>query len=382
MGEFQRSDAPGVPEGASGPDCGFPADFGPDEIEFATALRALFSPEREELPPLYVQTLTGDGRCPPIEASFEQKVTYQVFRRLGLERRGLFEPLHEPLRATARDQRPQAWAPVRRLGRVGGVVAACAAILMIVSVVLASPSFASGVRILLSHTGVQPVASYPAGVLPSTSVKQHGRDSVPSTPLTQVDWLGPAAGGYVYQNTRLGSATQWSDGPIVEMLYQRPGNTPGSGMLDVREFRLSHAYAGVLQTVADGSATAVTVGDQPGVYVDGRWVHTGQRGHVWEYGVKSELIFERDGLIFWIVADQRDGTAQDQLIAIAGQLRSISLKALAPNRLTLRLIGQDLQGALQSPINDELYYLVLAGSSLESGEGEFVSVTPQTAPMR
>jgi hypothetical protein len=117
MGEFRRSDAPDVPEGASGPDCGFPADFGADEIEFATALHALFSPEREELPPLYVQTLTGDGRCPPIEASFEQKVTYQVFRRLGLERRGLFEPLRTP----ARDQSPRAWAPVRRLGRVGGV---------------------------------------------------------------------------------------------------------------------------------------------------------------------------------------------------------------------------------------------------------------------
>jgi hypothetical protein len=378
MGEFQRSDASGVPAGASGPDCGFPADFGPDEIEFATALRALFSPEREELPPLYVQTLTGDGRCPPIEASFEQKVTYQVFRRLGLERRGLFEPLRGP----AGDQRPQVWAPVRRLGRVGGVVAACAAVLMIVSVVLASPSFAAGVRILLSHTGVQPVASYPAGVLPSTSVKQHGRDSVPSTPLSQVDWLGSAAAGYVYQNTRLDSATGWSDGPIVELIYQRPGNTPGSGMLDVREFRLSPAYAGVLQTVEYHSATAVTVGDQPGVYVDGRWVHAGQRGYVWEYGVKSELIFERDGLIFWIVADQRDGTAQNQLIAIAGQLQSTPLKALAPNRLTLRLISLDLEGTLQSPINDEVYFLVPAGSSLESGEGEFVSVQQQTAPMQ
>jgi hypothetical protein len=378
MGAFQHSDAMGDVEGASSPGCRFPADFGPDEIEFATELRARFSPEREDLPPLYVQTLAGDGRYPPIEANFEQKVTCLVFRRLGLERRGLFEPLRAPSgRRTSR-----VLAPVRRVGRVGSVVAACAAILMLAGVMVTGPSFAAGVRILLGHTGVQPVASYPAVVLPSTSVKHHGRDSIPSTPLTQVDWLGTAVDGYVYQDTHVNvTPPDWSNGPVVEMLYQRPGSTPGSGMLDVREFRLSPAYAGVLQVVADGSATSVMVGDQPGVYVDGRWVHTDQQPG-WEFGVKSELIFERDGLIFWIVADQRDGTKQAQLVDIAARLQSAPLQALAPNRISLRMIGQDLQGALRSLSDDEVYQVFLAGSSLDSGEGQFVVVQLQKTSMR
>jgi hypothetical protein len=376
MGEYLPSDADDSLDQAPESDYGYPADFSPDEIEFAAVLRDLFSAEREELPPLYVQTLAGDGRCPPVESSFEQKVTYQVFRRLGLQRR----PLVDPHQVRPLAQYAPVVPPMRRLGRMGGAVATCAVALMLLSVVVASPSFAVGIRMLLSHTGVQPVSSYPPGVHSSASVSPRKPNSaVTSVPLTQVDWFGRAVEKYVYQYTQVNSPQEWSDGPVVELVYTRQDNSPGSGWLDVREFRLSPAYAGVLQVVADGSADSVMVGDLPGVYVDGRWVRSTPRPG-WETGIKSELIFERDGLIFWIVADQRDGTGQDQLVAAAQQLQSVSLHSLTSSRPSLRAVTQDLEGALQGPYNDELYYVIPAGRSLDSGAGEFVSFTSPAPP--
>jgi hypothetical protein len=379
MSEFELSDATSVPERTPELDGDDLSLLAPEEHALAARLCSLFSLEQEEIPPLYVETLVGDSRHSPLESGFEQKITYQVFRRLGLERRHLFalaaEP--EPIPLPARVRGSQTWEPLRRLGRLSGTAVACVAAFMLVSIVLASPSFASGVRLLLGHSGIQPVSSYPSGVVPSSTMAPHrAKGAPPSPPLTQIDWLGRNVAGYVYENTLVNAPAQWSDGPVVELIYERPGNTPGSGLLDVREFRLSPAYAGVLLVVQQGSAIPVMVGNQQGVYVDGRWVRTGLQP-TWQFGVKSELIFERDGFIFWIVGDQRDGAGQGQLIAAAGQLQSVALSTLVPSKLSLHRVSQDLQGDLQSPIAGETYGLILAGSSLDSGAEQFVTFSSQ-----
>lgn len=378
MGKFEHSGASDAADAASGADCHFPADFLPEEAEFARELRDYFPPEREELPPLYVQTLVGDVRYRPLEASFEQKVAYSVFRRLHLERRPLFTP---PIR---RSMPWDAWlaTSMRLVGNTRASVAAALVALMVVSVMLASPSFAAGMRILLGHTGVQQVQNYPANTrLPVAGTHSRAYPANEhSDVLTSVEWLGVTMGKYTYRDTYINAPQEWSDGPVVEMVYDRSDGTLGSGDLDMREFRMSRSLASVLQVVADGHATAVTVNGLPGVYVDGRWVSTGKH-KVWQAGIKSELIFEQHGLIFWIVGDQRDGIGQDQLIAAAQHLAPVKVRTLEPNRSSLRLVGQELQDVLQNPISDEVLALIPAGSSPESGFAAFVvQMAPDSPP--
>lgn len=62
----------------------FPDDFSIEEAEFASELREFFSPEREELPPLYISTLMENERHTIAEPAFEQKLACRVFRRLCL----------------------------------------------------------------------------------------------------------------------------------------------------------------------------------------------------------------------------------------------------------------------------------------------------------
>ena len=66
-----------------------PADFSEEDIEFVQELNTLFSPQDEELPPYYVQTLLepDDPRFQAVEPGFEHKTSARVFRRLKLRRR-------------------------------------------------------------------------------------------------------------------------------------------------------------------------------------------------------------------------------------------------------------------------------------------------------
>lgn len=376
MGTFEPSDADGVFRVAPESESALPEDFTADEADFAAELRGIFSLEREDLPPLYAQTLAGDVFHRPLESGFEQKLTYRIFRRLHLSRSPLFQHPPETRRWGV------ASAVVRRLGPVGAAAAAFVFGFMVLSVLVASPSFAQGLRILLAHTGVQQVASYPTVVRPSASmVAQSGHSGsqgdhmATNSPLNIIEWLGPSAQGYTYQGVAVNAPEPWSDGPIVVLRYARPNAGAGSGVLDVQEFRIAPSLSSVLQVVADGSVSQVTVGNLPGVYVDGRWTRNEQRP-TWESGVRSELIFEQDGLIFWIVADQRDGMKQAQLIAAALQLTPVTLRSMIPVHPSLRVVGQELQGALTDPAGDAVLALIPAGSSPSDGPASFVSFAP------
>jgi hypothetical protein len=373
MDTYERSDLAGPNEQAPRSEGSLPADFTPEEAWFVEELRGFFAPERDEPPPLYVQTLMGEPAHRPLESSFEQKTTYQVFRQLGLPRRPLFDDI-----SSLRWKRPS--AVVRRLGRQGGVLATCMLVLMVLSVVLASPSFAAGMRILFGQTGVQQVSSYPTSIRASASMVGVNHQTLhqdPSTPLTTVEWLGPEIAGYTYQAVSVNTPQEWSDGPVIELRYVHSAPTPGSGTLDIREFRISPSLASILQVVAEGSAVPVMIGDREGVYVDGKWMHTSTRPF-WQPGVRGELIFERDGLIFWIVADQRDGMGQQQLVAAAEHLTLVPLHTLLPQHPSLRMIGLELQGALQDSSDNDVLALIPAGSSPVDGPAAFVQFAPGT----
>src|SRR5256885_16837864 len=66
----------------------FPDDFSEEDFEFARELNGLFSLDREEMPPLFIQTLLTceDPRLQPVESGFERKTSVRVFRKLQLKR--------------------------------------------------------------------------------------------------------------------------------------------------------------------------------------------------------------------------------------------------------------------------------------------------------
>lgn len=348
----------------------FPDDFSHEEAEFATELRELFSLEGEDPPPLYSQTLLGDERCAPVEPGFATKLTYRVFRRLRLNR-----PPLAPRRGIA-----FLWSDLcDALAHVSGSVAAsfsAVLVLMIFTVVLATPSFAEGVRIILGQTGVEQVHNLPTNVHMPTSPGDS--DASPQfDPTMPLSWLGQANGDYVYQGTRLippDPQYRWSKGPIVDIQYQLATAHAGTGLLDIREFQVSPQYSAVLQLVEDGSAYLVRIGDTPAVYVDGTWM-VSQRARQWQAGIRSDLIFEQSGVVFWIAGDQRDGMGEDELIRLASLLSPTTAAVLQKsNRLSVRLVGESLASSFAQPIGTEVIELVRAGTSTESGAGEFVQV--------
>src|SRR5579862_1699391 len=65
-------------------DTGLREDFSAEDLAFAQELATLFSPEAEEMPPYFVQTLLDaeNPRYQPVENGLEQRTSVRVFRRL------------------------------------------------------------------------------------------------------------------------------------------------------------------------------------------------------------------------------------------------------------------------------------------------------------
>src|SRR5260370_1077054 len=185
-------------------------------------------------------------------------------------------------------------------------------LLMTLTVVLATPSFAAGVQLIFGHTGALQVRSYPTHVGTPNATAQAAKVTSRTAP-TRVEWPGVTLGHYQFSQMLLSAPQSWSDGPVVELRYHVPHDQQsGSGVLDIREFRPAPTLAHVLQVVADGSATPVTVGFAPAAYVDGQWGHYGwnQEG---QFGIKSAVIFGEDGRGFWHVRAQRHCMGQGRL---------------------------------------------------------------------
>lgn len=363
MGEFEPANGSGA--WATDDRLAFPADFSSEEAEFAAELRELFDPEREELPPLYAQTLIEDDRHAPIEHGYEHKVAYKVMRQLDLPRAPLVTPRLAFLRALSDS--------LRQMSRPVASAFSVLLITMVMTVVVAAPSFAAGLHILLTHTGVVQVQRYPGNVRTSGTMAHLRPQQSDIATMANLQWFGPQAGSFSYSSVSFSDPQTWSNGPVVDVEYAKNSVGQGSGLLDIREFRPSAKLAAVLQVVAVGAATPAQVAGKPAVYVDGRWTTASGRP-AWQWGVKSELITERNGLILWITADQRDSIGQAELVALANTLTPAPLAKLTPSQPSLRFVGVQLQGSLQNPTDGEVLALVPLGATPDSSQVSFIKV--------
>lgn len=319
-----------------------PADFDEEEIRFAQELEILFSPQTEELPPYFVQTLleSDDQRFRPAEDGLEQRVQAHVFRRLKLRRR-LFKSQSFAFSPKPSIQRP--------------LIAMCATfvIVLFMTVLFTAPSFAAGMTILLrgARSGVYQVHSFPPKLTNpvSNSIDQQYWDSEEPRQVTltaaqqllqfPIYWPEAPDKFSLTQIALCDNAAQqyWADGPVLEFTYEMErghGVIPrGSGTLVISEFK---PKGDVLQVVQNGAARAVKIdqnGQAEAIYVDGQWVY--QNTHTWLFGQRSELIYQKNGVIFWIAADQRDGMDEPALLDVAHSLHLFNVS------LALRLNGEN-----------------------------------------
>ncbi|HEY7974449.1 MAG TPA: hypothetical protein VID72_03850 [Ktedonobacterales bacterium] len=378
MSGFERSNSPERHDASGADERPWPDDFTLEDEQFAAELRACFPIEDEELPPLYIQTLLDDDVQAPLNRGDLRRLTYQVKRRLGLPRKPLL----------THQWAPSAWADqvsvehvtraVKRAGRPLVALVALLVFCMVSSMYLATPSFAQGLRLLFGDTGAQQVIHYPDNVAPEKHITPTSAQSAQMPTF----WLGTTSGDYVYQGMRTLTQEQYSRGPILDVQYvlsERTDQQTGSGMLDIREFQISTSLSAVLQSVQEGSTSLVSVNGLNAVYVDGMWVTAPGQRTAWQTGSRSMLIFERDGVIFWIVGDQRDGLGEAQLVQAASQMAPTTMSSLVQsNLLSVRLVGAELSASLRDPIgyNTEVYTLIPRSASPDTAAGEFVTPGP------
>jgi hypothetical protein len=216
------------------------------------------------------------------------------------------------------------------------ITTAAVMLIMFLTMLFTAPSFASGMALLLrgGHTGVYQVKTYPRGV--HTSPAQNNEATQPKrvTLLTAQQMLhfsmylpNSTPANYSLSNIYLyeESDQSWADGPTMEFDYYLSPGIPvkGTGEIAIREFKLQ-PKASVYQVVGFGAARAVNTdqaGQSQAIYIDGQWVMRNRFSPVWVFGGRSELIYQRNGIVFWIVGDQRDGIGLDALMNIATSLQ-------------------------------------------------------------
>jgi hypothetical protein len=321
-----------------------PTDFGEEDLAFVEELNCLFSPEEEDLPPYFVQTLleAEDPQYYPLDPGFEKKTSARVFRHLKLRRR-LY---HDPRTLLGALSTGISGIYARR-----SLLALTAAFvfIMLITVAFTAPSFGEGVTMLLqgARGGAYQVNHYPNQV--------HRRSHDAANPQPREIALAAAQQQlhfkmywpqYIPQNYSLDSqyllyqkyqqvADQhqpWADGPIVELVYTLPetGATPkGTGQIVIREFKPSE---NVLQVVQDDAAFTIQpdqFGRPKAIYVNGQWRPTnGASAPEWAYGGRSEVIYQQNGVVFWIASDQRDGIGEKILWDIAQSMQTIPFNHL------------------------------------------------------
>ena len=370
---------------------GLPEDFTADDMAFAQEMESLFSPSQEELPPYFVQTLleAENPRFQPIEHGLEYKTRAHVFRRLKLRRRLFRSTLFSTIPQYIRPQRVHV-----------AILLACF-LFVFFTMIATGPSFASGLNVLFSgrHAGVLQVPGYPLLSVKSTK-KTHNEASILNVRPKRITLLDAQqqlefavqrplslpnhyvlSSMYLYQ----GVDQSWADGPALELeySYMRQGSiSHGTGQISVCEFRPNGQ---VLQVVQLGAAHTLQIGrdgQTQAIYVDGQWVRV-NNSHDWIYGGRSEIIYEHDGVIFWIVGDQRDGVGQSTLLKIANSLQPLSVR-------DIHLLGNidsvivPLNNATWPFADDIVYTNEPNGSSLEivsSNMSSGIHVLPKQTPV-
>jgi len=368
---------------------GLPSDFSEEDMAFAQELDAVFSLRDEDIPPYFVQTLlaTEEPRFQPVELGFEHKTRARVFRRLKLRRR-LFHG------------EPSSFFPVGKMvpGRRFLATSAALILFMLLTVIYTAPSFASGMEIILrgAKSGVLLVKDYPSVTHPSYArVNAIPRDPASSPTLTLQDairklhswnlyWPKSIPDNYVLTDTYFYQEPDqsWADGPFMELDFALPGKiAQGTGQLAIREFKLK-PNVNVLQVVKDGAAQAIKVdanGQAQAIYVDGQWIMRSKNLPVWIYGQRSELIYQKNGIVFWIVGDQRDGMGQKELFKIADSLQPFYVnRAMHMNNESSTGDVTMMSGDINGPFTGDVLAIYLDGSGIDP----YLSLvgTPQAQP--
>lgn len=366
-----------------------PGDFTAEDLAFAEELNALFSPEREDLPPYYVQTLldVDDQRFEPVPREFEHRTSARVFRRLKLRRR-IFYTRVSPLRALSMGIGD---VSMRRslFATVGTFV-----LIMLLTIAFTGSSFAAGVALLLRGThgsGVYQTNKYPVGLVQSVQYNAQNDSSPKSISLltAQDQLLFPMyAPGYMlpayslaHINLYVGLDQQWANGPMLEFEFRPPPSDvapKGMGEIWVREFK---PRADVLQLVKEGASIPVEMDDSGralAIYVDGEWDLRNQGGPQWVSGERSELIYQADGVIFWIVGDQRDNVGQPQLMDVARGLAPVPLNQqfrVLGNAVTVTQMSEDIPGPFSTDV-----IVVYPVDSSDGGGPYYISVSAYQPP--
>lgn len=326
-------------------DKGIPDDFSEDDLAFAQELGELFSLDKEEIPPYFVQTLleSENPRFQPVEHGFEHKTRVRVFRRLKLRRRLFHTPRPSlPFRTRI--------LPVQR--SFVALVLACV-LFMLATMVATSNSFAAGMAYLLSgqHSGVAMFSSYPRPT-PSPKIQAEATHTPQNKSVAPhrmslletrqqlnfpIYWPTYLPSHYSPDSINLykGSEQIWTDGPIMQLVcsYAIPGVQPhGTGRITIWEFK-PLGDGRVLQGVQIGSSHQIKIGPngQPGIVVNGQWRSINSSTQAWVDNGSVELIYERDGVIFWIQGDQKDGIDKDgkTLANIATSLTALDVSRIS-----------------------------------------------------
>ncbi len=314
-----------------------PTDFGEEDLAFVEELNCLFSPEEEDLPPYFVQTLleAEDPQYYPLDPGFEKKTSARVFRHLKLRRRLYHDP--RTLLGALSTGISDIYARRSLLALTAAFV-----FIMLITVAFTAPSFGEGVTMLLqgARGGVYQVNHYPNQV--------HRRSHDAANPQPREITLTAAQQQlhfkmfwpqYTPQNYSLDSQyllyqvkdehQPWADGQIVELVYNLPETRAapkGTGQIVIREFK---PFENVLQVVQDDAAFTIQpdqFGRPKAIYVNGQWRPT--NGNVWAYGGRSEVIYQQNGVVFWIAGDQRDGIGEKILWKIAQSMQTIPFNHL------------------------------------------------------
>ena len=337
-----------------------PPDFGEDDLVFAHELNSIFSPEQEELPPYFVQTLLAseDRLFRPVEPGFEHKTRARVFRRLKLHRR-LF---HAP--RSVFDALITGLSNIYARGSL--LVSAIAFMLiMLVTVAFTVPSFVTGMSILLrgSHGGVYQVSTYPKGVHTFLHHHRLSRNNAINQPeqLTvlaaeqqlhfKIYYPQSLPHNYTLDSISLfhGAAPLWINGPVIELVYSPTGiKAKGTGQIVIREFLPTEEVLPVVQDKAVHPIQVDQYGQPAAIYINGQWQLKSKNSYKWFFGGRSELIYQQNGVLFWIAGDQNDGIGEKVLWNLAQSLRQT-----IPFNHYIRLMG-DMSYIPQANLSDIL----------------------------
>jgi hypothetical protein len=368
-----------------------PPDFGEDDLAFAHELNSIFSPEQEELPPFFVQTLLAseDEFFRPVESGFEHKTRARVFRRLKLRRRIFQAP------RSAFDAFKTGLSNIYARGSLLASIAAFT-LVMLVTVAFTAPSFTSGMAMLLHGTrgGVFQVSTYPTGLHTFTHHHSSSLNNANDEPRQitlfaaqqqmhfEIYWPQSLPRNYSLDSIYLyhGTEQSWSDGPIIELVYNIPGARPkGTGQIVIREFMPTEQVLPVVLAKAVNPIQVDRNGLPAAIFVNGQWV--GKYQQTWYYGERSELIYQRNGILFWIAGDQYDGIGKKALWTIAQSLKTIPfnhMMAMAGDTqyVTQAYLSDVLDPFTQDPLR------IISGDNPASAYYLSVRSDPSEAPIQ